>query len=112
MAKDQSPSTRGRLARRRGIEFERRIAKRLGLQRVGHFGGKPDAAGRFLVQCKKGTGYWSDRYWNWIMEMPDTGVMRLLAVADNPKPGEQTRVMIVCDLEDFSRLVNKEGEDA
>ena len=111
MAKDQDASTRGRLARRRGVDFERKLAKKLGLTRVGHHGGKPDAVGKFVVQCKKGDGYFSDRYWQWIMELPEGGPTRLLAVADNPKPGEQTRVMIVCELEEFSRLVSKEDSN-
>ncbi len=95
-------SRRGRTARQRGNAFEREVAKRLGAQRVGQFGGKQDVANEWIaVQCKVGKSY-PERLDGWLRSIPVKGdQLAALVVGDSPGAGTRRRAMIVLDLDDF-----------
>ena len=95
-------SRRGRNARQRGNAFEREVAKRLGAQRVGQYGGKQDVANNWIaVQCKVGKSY-PERLDGWLRSVPVKGdQLAALVVGDSPGAGTRRRAMIVLDLDDF-----------
>ena len=95
-------SRRGRNARQRGNAFEREVAKRLGAQRVGQYGGKQDVANDWIaVQCKVGKSY-PERLDGWLRSIPVKGdQLAALVVGDSPGAGTRRRAMIVLDLDDF-----------
>lgn len=101
-AQNAERSRRGRTARQRGNAFEREVAKRLGAQRVGQFGGKQDVANDWIaVQCKVGTSY-PERLDGWLRSIPVKGdQLAALVVGDSPGAGTRRRAMIVLDLDDF-----------
>lgn len=101
-AQNAERSRRGRTARNRGNAFEREVAKRLGAQRVGQFGGKQDVANDWIaVQCKVGTSY-PERLDGWLRSIPVKGdQLAALVVGDSPGAGTRRRAMIVLDLDDF-----------
>lgn len=101
-AQNAERSRRGRTARNRGNAFEREVAKRLGAQRVGQFGGKQDVANDWIaVQCKVGKSY-PERLDGWLRSIPVKGdQLAALVVGDSPGAGTRRRAMIVLDLDDF-----------
>jgi hypothetical protein len=100
--KDEAKSRKGRNSRARGNAFEREVAAKLGLRRVGQYGGKPDAAGDWItVQCKNGAAF-PERLWRWLEELPkDAQRLRALVISDAPGPGHRRREVIVMDLAEF-----------
>jgi len=102
--KPVSPQKRraGKNARARGNAYERDVARRMGLRRVGQFGGKPDVAGDWMViQCKNG-GVFPERPWTWLQELPaNADQLRAVVIGDAPGPGSKRREVIVLDLDDF-----------
>lgn len=101
-AQNAERSRRGRTARQRGNSFEREVAKKLGAQRVGQFGGKQDVANEWIaVQCKVGKSY-PERLDGWLRSIPVKGdQLAALVVGDSPGAGTRRRAMIVLDLDDF-----------
>jgi hypothetical protein len=95
---------RGHSSRRRGHDWERSLAKRLGGSRVGQYGGATDVVGwdgHLIVQAKVG-GSFSERYWGWLTNLnPKADQLRALIVADSPGPGGRRRAMVVMVLEEF-----------
>jgi len=102
---DEVAAKRGRNNRARGNAIEREVAAKLGMRRVGQFGGPDDIAGElFRVQVKSG-GSFSERYWQWLRAVPATaGQTRLLVVTDAPGPGHRRRAIVVLDLDDWLEL--------
>lgn len=96
-------SRRGRSARRRGIDWERELARRLGLRRVGQYGGPDDLRGDWLVvQCKVRARF---PEWLWSALPPaDAGQTRAVVVADAPGPGRRRRALVCIPLEDWEAL--------
>lgn len=95
---------RGRTARNRGNAYERSVAKRLGVRRVGQYGGKEDlgaAEDWMVVQCKNGS-YYPERIDGWLRAIPvRAGQLRAVVIGDAPGPGTKRRELIVLDLGDF-----------
>lgn len=98
--------TRGRTNRSRGNAIEREVGKRLGLRRIGHFGGATDLISEpFAVSVKSGSGYFSERYWDQLRRQPvQAGQTPLLVVTDAPGPGIRRRAMVVLDIESWIEL--------
>ena len=103
---------RGRSSRRRGNQFERDVARELGVARVGQFGGKADVAGDWLVaQCKVGGAY-SERYDGWLRSVPaKAGQLRALIVGDTPPLGTARRRIVVLDFDDFVEWFGKVAKE-
>lgn len=103
--RDPDRSRRGSNNRSRGNAVEREVAKKLGLRRVGQYGGKDDVAGDLFAAQVKSGGSFSERYWNWLKAVPvNSGQTALLVVTDAPGPGHKRRAVVVLDLEDWRDL--------
>jgi hypothetical protein len=108
--RDDVVTRRGKNNRARGNAIEREIGHRLGLRRVGQYGGPDDLAGDlFAVQVKSG-GSFSERYWAWLRAVPVTaGQTPLLVVTDAPGPGGRRRAVVVLTLDDWISLHGPTG---
>ena len=102
---DPATSRRGKNNRARGNAIEREIGHRLGLRRVGQWGGPDDLSSEmFAVQVKSG-GSFSERYWAWLKALPtNANQTPLLVVTDAPGPGRKRRAVVVLDIEDWIAL--------
>lgn len=111
--KDPVASKRGKNNRARGNSIEREIAKRLGLRRVGQFGGPDDVAGdNFVAQVKSG-GSFPERIWRWLKAVPVNATQTpLVVVTDAPGPGNKRRALVILTLEDWCALHVGTEEDA
>jgi hypothetical protein len=70
---DPERSRRGRSNRRRGNDWERRLAADLAGRRVGQYGEAADVlTPLFAIQAKVG-GAFSERHWRWLMAIPRAG---------------------------------------
>ena len=100
--RDELVTRRGKNNRARGNAIEREIGHRLGLRRVGMYGGPDDLSSEmFAVQVKSG-GSFSERYWAWLKALPtNAGQTPLLVVTDAPGPGRRRRAVVVLDIEDW-----------
>jgi hypothetical protein len=109
-AKDQAGSRRGKNNRARGNAIEREIGKRLGLRRVGQYGGPEDLSGDlFAVQVKSG-GAFSERYWAWLKAVPvNAGQTPPPVVTDAPGPGHARRAVVVLDITEWVALHGPTG---
>jgi translation initiation factor IF-1 len=98
-------SKRGRNARIRGNSRELELAKDVGGQKVGMFGGETDVrSGLINAQSKvrKAFPYWTTRE---LDRLPRTGGrIPALIVTDAPGPGIRRRSIVVLTLEDFTDL--------
>ena len=99
---DLAATRKGRTNRARGNAYERRVAGRLGLKRVGQFGGVDDARGWMTVQIKNG-GAFPELLWRWLEALPRDDRLRAVVVGDAPGSGTKRREVIVLDFEDFCR---------
>ncbi len=110
---DPVVSRRGKSARRRGNDYERELAARLGGPKVGHFGGPDDVrAGMFNVQAKVRANFpgWMD---DELRKLPRTGGrVPVLVVADSPGQGRKRRAIVVVSLEDWTALHGSQASDA
>lgn len=104
-AQDPALARRGRLNRSRGNSIEREIGKRLGLRRVGQYGGPDDLSGDLFAAQVKSGGAFSERYWAWLKAVPVTANQTpLLVVTDAPGPGRRRRAVVILDLDDWEAL--------
>lgn len=99
---------RGLSARRRGVDWERELARRLGLRRVGQYGGPWDLASDWLVvQAKVGR-----RFPGWLWEAVNrpapASQTRAVVVGDAPGPGRPRRALVCVPLEDWEELHGRE----
>ena len=103
---------RARNNRNRGNSYERSVAKRLGVERVGQYGGKQDVAGDWIaVQCKVGSMF-PERPWTWLQELPaKADQLRAVVIGDAPGGGSKRREVIVLDLEDFIEWFGRVDHD-
>ena len=93
---------RGRSARSRGNAYEREVAKKLGGERVGQYGGPEDVRVDWMnVQVKNG-GAFPERIWSWLNALPRDHRLRAVVIGDAPGPGTKRRNVIVLDLDDFA----------
>ena len=101
--RDEAATRRGRTNRQRGNAIEREVGRKLGLRRVGQYGGPDDLTGdMFAAQVKSG-GSFSERYWAWLKAVPVTADQtQLLVVTDAPGPGHRRRGFVVIDLDDWA----------
>lgn len=102
---DDATTRRGRNNRARGNAIEREVGHRLGLRRVGQFGGPDDLSGDlFSVQVKSG-GAFPERLWSWLKAVPaNAGQTPLLVVTDASGPGRRRRAVVVLDLDEWIAL--------
>jgi hypothetical protein len=111
--RDAAATRRGRNNRARGNAIEREVAHRLGLRRVGQFGGPTDAEDDWLaVQVKSGAAF-PERLWTWLRAVPATAAQTAaLVITDAPGPGHRRRALIVLDLDSWVALhgPTEEGE--
>jgi hypothetical protein len=102
---DATLSRRGRNNRSRGNSIEREIGKRLGLRRVGQYGGPDDLSGELFAAQVKSGGAFSERLWQWLKAVPvNAGQTALLVVTDAPGPGHRRRAMVILDISDWADL--------
>jgi len=103
--KNPAASRRGRLNKNRGNAIEREVGKRLGLRRVGQFGGPDDLSGELFAAQVKSGGYFSERQWRWLKAVPvKAGQTAILVVTDTPGPGKKRRAMVMLDIDDWIAL--------
>lgn len=109
---DPVKARRGRNNRNRGNSIERELGKRLGLRRVGQFGGPEDLMNDlFSAQVKSG-GAFPERLWGWLKQVPTkAGQTALLVVADAPGPGRRRRGVVVIDIDDWQALHGRDADD-
>lgn len=102
---------RGRNNRSRGNAIERELGKRLGLRRVGQFGGPEDLMNDlFSAQVKSG-GAFPERLWSWLKQVPTkAGQTALLIVADAPGPGRRRRGLVILDIDDWEPLHGRDSD--
>jgi hypothetical protein len=102
---DPTASRRGRTNRSRGNSIEREVGKKLGLRRVGQYGGPDDLSGQLFAAQVKSGGSFSERFWSWLKAVPATADQtRLLIVTDAPGPGRKRRAVVILDLDDWRDL--------
>ena len=99
-----TPENRGRNANRKGKDWEREIAGRIGGQRVGQMGGKDDVQhARFAIQAKVG-GAFPERFWKWLGDIPtEPGQRRALIIGDAPGPGKRRRAVVIMELREWEK---------
>jgi hypothetical protein len=103
--KDDTAARRGRNNRARGNSIEREVGKRLGLRRVGQYGGPDDLSGELFAAQVKSGGAFSERLWSWLKAVPvNAGQTALLVVTDAPGPGHRRRAMVILDIGDWEAL--------
>ncbi len=109
---DGAASKRGKNNRQRGNSIEREIGKKLGMKRVGQFGGKDDLSNALFAAQVKSGGAFSERQWAWLKAVPVVaGQTQLLVVADTPGPGKRRRALVILDLDDWRELHGQIGAD-
>ena len=107
--RDETVTRRGKNNKKRGEAIEREIGHRLGLRRVGMYGGPDDLSGdMFAVQVKSG-GSFSERYWRWLSGIPrHAGQVGVLIVTETPGRGHKARSIVVVDYDDWRDLHGEE----
>lgn len=102
---DPERQLRGKRSRNRGNAIEREMAARLGLRRVGQYGGPDDLAGDLFAAQVKSGGSFPERFWRWLKAVPvRAGQTPLLVVTDAPGPGHRRRAVVIVDLDDWTDL--------
>jgi hypothetical protein len=98
---------RGRNNRRRGNAIEREVAHKLGLKRVGMYGGPDDigsAAQPCIGQVKSGKSF-PERLYRWLKALPSNANQTpILVMTDAPGPGIRRRALVIVTLEDWIAL--------
>jgi hypothetical protein len=102
---DAVSAKRGKNNRSRGNAIEREVGKRLGLRRVGQYGGPDDLAGELFVAQVKSGGSFPERLWSWLKAVPaNAGQTPLLVVTDAPGPGNRRRALVILELDEWIAL--------
>ena len=105
LQRDEARARRGRTNRSRGNAIEREIGARLGLRRVGQYGGSEDLTSPLFAAQVKSGGSFPERLWTWLRAVPTTaGQTALLVVTDAPGPGHRRRALVVLDIDDWRDL--------
>jgi hypothetical protein len=100
--RDEAVSRRGKLNRSRGNSIEREVAHRLGLRRVGQYGGLADAEAEWLVVQVKSGGAYPERIDKLLRSLTaNANQLRAVVHADAPGPGHRRRALVTVDLDDF-----------
>jgi hypothetical protein len=108
---DPVRARRGRNSRNRGNAIEREVAAKLGLRRVGQFGGPDDVRGDLFAAQVKSGGRFPETFWRWLQAVPvDAGQTPLLVVTDAPGPGHRRRAVVILDLEHWAQLHGRTTE--
>jgi hypothetical protein len=108
---DPARALRGRRSRNRGNAIEREIAAKLGLRRVGQYGGADDVRGELFAAQVKSGGRFPETFYRWLKAVPvDAGQTPLLVVTDAPGPGHKRRALVIVDLTDWAALHGRETE--
>jgi hypothetical protein len=98
--RDPVATRKGRNNRARGNAYERDVAKRLGLRRVGQYGSPTDAGDDHMaVQVKVG-GAFPELPWRWLQALPRDR-LRAVVIGDAPGSAGKRREVIVLDFADF-----------
>ena len=93
---------RARNNRQRGNAYERELTTRLGIQRVGQYGGPEDVKGEWLIVQAKVGGYFPERPWGWLQALPaNADQLRAVVIGDAPGGGHRRREVVILDLQDF-----------
>jgi hypothetical protein len=109
---DERAQRRGKNNRQRGNAIEREIGKKLGMKRVGQFGGKDDLSNALFAAQVKSGGAFSERQWAWLKAVPViAGQTQLLVVADTPGPGKKRRALVILDLDAWAELHTGEADN-
>ena len=112
--RDPERQRRGRTNRARGNAIEREVCRRLGIRRVGMYGGPDDGGGAedwMTVQVKSGGAY-PERIDGWLRALPSrAGQLRAVVVTDAPGPGHPRRALVVVELDDFVSWFGKDGSE-
>jgi hypothetical protein len=105
--RDEQLTKRGLNNRSRGNAIEREIAHKLGLKRVGMYGGPDDigsAAQPFIGQVKSGKSF-PERLYRWLKALPSNANQTpILVMTDAPGPGIRRRALVIVTLEDWISL--------
>jgi hypothetical protein len=108
--KDAAKARRGKTSRRKGNDYERSVAARLGAKRVGQYGTTIDVGGQgdwVAIQCKVGSAF-PERIWKWLDAIPkDAMHVRGVVIGDAPGTGTKRREVIVMELDDFCSWFGK-----
>lgn len=108
---DAAIARRGRNNRARGNAIEREVGKRLGLRRVGQFGGPEDLMNDLFAAQVKSGGSFPERLWTWLKAVPvKAGQTALLVVTDAPGAGRRRRGVVVVDMDDWQLLHGRDAE--
>jgi hypothetical protein len=111
--RDEDKVRRGKNNRSRGNAIEREVGKRLGLRRVGQYGGPDDLSGELFVAQVKSGGAFPERLWSWLKAVPaNAGQTPLLVVTDAPGPGFRRRALVILELDEWVALHGESGEAA
>lgn len=106
---------RGKNNRSRGNAIEREVAHKLGLKRVGMYGGADDIGSAnqpFIGQVKSGKSF-PERLYRWLKALPSNANQTpILVITDAPGPGTKRRALVVLTLEDWIALHGDGGEAA
>jgi hypothetical protein len=104
--RDLSRSVRGKSARRRGNDYERELAARLGGTKVGHHGGPEDVVTSRLVIQSKVRAAFPEWMWSELVKLPRAGGRTPVLVVAEGKPaaGQKRRALAVLSLDDFRDL--------
>jgi hypothetical protein len=105
--RDPTLTRRGRNNRSRGNAIEREVAHKLGLKRVGMYGGPDDigsAAQPFIGQVKSGKSF-PERLYRWLKALPSNANQTpILVMTDAPGPGIRRRALVIVTLDDWIQL--------
>jgi hypothetical protein len=112
--KDQDErSSRGKRARRRGNDFERTVARRLGVSRVGQYGGPEDVGAPtdwIAIQTKVGNATYPTRIDALLRRIPvRSAQLRAVVHGDSPGTGSKRRALITLDLDEFADWFGSTG---
>lgn len=110
--RNDTASRRGRTNRSRGNAIEREVAHKLGLRRVGQYGGPDDVRGDLFAAQVKSGGAFPERVWRWLRAIPvDGGQVPLVILTDAPGPGHARRAIVVLDMRDWIALHGGSNDD-
>lgn len=92
---------RGKENDKRGRQYEKDLADKLGGEWTGWKGGKDDVTARdWSIQAKTGNNIFPERLWKLLNSIPiKAGQRRALVVAEEPKKGIDPRTVVVIELD-------------